>query len=74
MNCHEGGFVYQRHDKTRNTIAKMVNDVLIDVEIELALIPLTGEQLQENANSSDEARVDISTCRRDKRHFLMFGF
>ena len=43
----------------RNTLAKMVNDVLIDVEIEPALLPLTGEQLQSNTNSSDEARVDI---------------
>ena len=60
MNCHTGGFVYQRHDKTRNTIAKMMNDVLVDVEIDPALIPLTGEQLQDNTNLSDEARVDIS--------------
>ena len=60
MNCHQGGFVYQRHDKTRNTIAKMMNDVLVDAEIEPALRPLTGEQLQGNANLSDEARVNIS--------------
>ena len=68
MNCHTGGFVYQRHDKTRNTTAKMMNDVLVDVEIEPALIPLTGGQLQDNANLSDEARVDISV-----RSFLQEG-
>ena len=39
-------------------------------------ISVTGEQLQDNTNLSDEARVDISapSGKRDKRHFLMFGF
>ena len=59
--------MYQRHDKTRNTIAKMMNGVLVDVEIEPALRPLTGEQLRDNANLSDEERVDISVTGEQLR-------
>ena len=68
MNCQKGGFIHQRHDKTRNIIAGLMSDVMKVVEIEPHLTPLTGESLPSNANSTNEARFDISA-----RSFWMDG-
>jgi hypothetical protein len=60
LSCLKGGFIHQRHDEIRDTIADMLDDVLIDVQTEPALLPVTGEHLPSGTNESQEARLDIS--------------
>ena len=61
ISCLKGGFVHRRHDDLRNVIAKLLDEVSVEVSIEPPLVPLTGEVLHANANKSDEARLDIAT-------------
>ena len=60
MQCMNGGFVHKRHDRIRDTLAKLVDEVAYDVRIEPALEPLTGETLPRTASREDEARLDIA--------------
>ena len=62
MLCHglKGGFIHQRHDTVRDKFGKLLNEVCNDVEIEPPLLPLTGENLAQNSNKSEEARLDVS--------------
>ena len=60
MQCTNGGFIHKRHDKIRNTIAKLLDEVCHDVRIEPPLQPLSGEVLPPTANTDDEARLDVS--------------
>ena len=60
MSCLKGGFIHQRHDIIRDTLAKFFSEVCTDVEIEPTLIPLTGEVLPKSTKSSDDARLDIA--------------
>ena len=58
--CKRGGFVSLRHNSLRDTTANLLSKVCKDVVIEPPLIPLTGENLSASANTSDEARLDVS--------------
>ena len=60
LSCPKGGFVYQRHNELRDTLANMVQEVCKDVKVEPDLEPITGEQLNAGAICSDGARSDIS--------------
>ena len=61
LSCKKGGFVTQRHNSIRDTTARLLTEVCKDVRVEPLLHPLTGETLQERtANTSEEARLDIS--------------
>ena len=60
MSCLKGGFIHQRHDIIRDTLAKFFSEVCTVVEIEPTLIPLTGEVLPKSTKSSDDARLDIA--------------
>ena len=61
MTCKKGGFVCIRHDEVRDLTVKMLKEVCVEVTTEPVLLPLDGEQLRHRtANSSREARVDIS--------------
>ena len=60
MSCLKGGFIHQRHDDIRDLFGQLATEVSHDVEIEPALLPLTGEQLHATANEQDEARLDLS--------------
>ena len=60
MSCLKGGFIHQRHDIIRDTLAKFFSEVCTDVEIEPALLPLTGEILPKSTKSADDARLDIA--------------
>ena len=60
LNCKIGGFIHQRHDDIRDFFAKLLSEVCKDVRVEPPLQPLTGERLQDRANSSDDARLDVS--------------
>ena len=73
MQCTTGGFIHKRHDGVKDIVAKMLDSVAYDVQIEPALQPLTGEVLPRSANSDDEGRLDISARgfwqRGDKAFF-----
>ena len=60
LNCLKGGLVNQRHNIIRNLFAYVMNEVHNDVSIEPLLMPLSGEQLPNSANSANEARADVS--------------
>ena len=52
---------------------KIFNEVCHDVEIEPQLLPLTGENLPSNNNTSEEARLDVSArgfWQRGQRAFF----
>ena len=59
LSCPKGGFVYQRHNEIRDTIALFLNEVVNDVAIEPQLEPITGEELSLGSNKEDGARSDI---------------
>ena len=59
MQCLNGGFIHKRHDKIRDTFAKLLDEACYDVRIEPPLTPLTGEVLPHTTNTDDEARLDI---------------
>lgn len=67
MSCMTGGFIYKRHDDVRDLLANLLKDVCHDVQVE-PIQTLTGEVLNGGANSSDEARLDVSV-----RDFLQRG-
>ena len=60
MSCMKRGFIYKRHDDVRDLLANLLKEVCHDVEVEPHLQTLTGELLNGGANSSDEARLDVS--------------
>ena len=73
MSCFKGGFIHQRHDAVRDMFGKIFNEVCHDVEIEPQLLPLTGENLPSNNNTSEEARLDVSArgfWQRGQRAFF----
>jgi len=60
MTCKKGGFISCRHNEIRDILAKLLDEVCRDVEIEPPLLPLTGETLNKTSNNTDEARLDFS--------------
>ena len=61
MICKKGGFVSQRHNEIRDFFCGEFDKVCTDVTREPMLQPLSGESLTlQSANSSDNARLDIS--------------
>ena len=69
----KGGFAHRRHDEVRDLFASLLKDVCHDVEVEPHLQTLTGEVLTSSANSSDEARLDVSArgfWQRGQRAFF----
>jgi hypothetical protein len=59
MTCGRGGFIIRRHDRIRDLLAKVMNEVLLGVRVEPPLQPLDGEELTRGSNLEDGARVDI---------------
>ena len=49
-----------RHNTVRDITAELLNEVCRDVRVEPGLQELTGETVSNNANTSDESRLDIS--------------
>ena len=61
ISCKKGGFVTLRHNEVRDITTSLLNEVCKDVRKEPPLIQLTGETFeQRTANTSDEARLDVS--------------
>ena len=59
MTCAHGGYIIRRHDRIRDLLAKVMNEVLLGVRIEPPLQPLEGEVLTGGSNKDVGARVDI---------------
>ena len=74
LTCKKGGFVIRRHNELRDITADLLSEVCHDVCIEPPLQPLTGETLHfRSANTSDEARLDVSArsvWARNQRAFF----
>ena len=73
MSCTKGGFVHRRHDDVRDLFASLIMDVYPDFEVEPHVQTLTGELFTSSANSSDEARLDVTTrgfWQRGQRAFF----
>ena len=60
LSCPKGGIVITRHNKLRNLTAEILGEVCKNVVIEPLLTPLTGEELPESSNISNQARADVS--------------
>ena len=59
MICRNGGLVIQRHNEIRDLEAALLGTVCKDVLIEPPLQDITGEILNDGANKSKDARLDI---------------
>ena len=60
MHCTQGGFTHVRHKEIRDTLAKLLNEICLDVEIEPTLQPLRRETISKKSTSTeDDARRDI---------------
>ena len=60
LSCKKGGFISLRHNILRNITSSLLAEVCKDVCVEPLLTPITGENLPRSANTSNEARADIS--------------
>ena len=60
LTCLKGGFIHQRHDELRDSLASVVSEVCTDVSIEPSLLELSGENFTKSSNKQDEARLDIA--------------
>ena len=47
-----------RHNEVRNIEADLLKEVCRDVQVEPALIPLSGQQFPASTNHQDMARLD----------------
>ena len=59
LDCHRGGYINLRHDKTRDFLFKKSASIYNDSETEPKLQPVSGEELAIGANAAQEARADI---------------
>lgn len=57
LNCHKGGFIIIRHNEIRDFVAKTINTVCNDTEVEPNLQPLESEVVQ--SLDGDKAKPDI---------------
>ena len=62
MICLRGGLVIQRHNEIRDLQAELVGMVCYDMQVEPALQPITGEELDKGTNQAPDARLDVH-CR-----------
>ena len=61
LTCATGGYVIFRHNRIRDTVAKILKEVCIDVKTEPALIPVEADfNRQEIGNKTEGARLDVS--------------
>ena len=58
--CMLGGYTHMRHNEVRNIEADLLKEVCRDVQLEPALIPLSGQHFGRSANHQDMARLDVS--------------
>ena len=59
MICKRDGFIIQRHNELRDLEAELLSMLSCDVEVEPRLQPVTGEDLNRDANQASDARLDV---------------
>ena len=62
MICQCGGLVIQCHNEIRNLQAELLDMVCYNVHVELALQPITGEELARGTNKAPDAHLEVP-CR-----------
>ena len=62
MICQHGGLVIQHHNEIRDLQAERLDMVCYDVQVEPALQPITGEELDRGTNQAPDACLDVH-CR-----------
>ena len=62
MICQRGGLIIQRHNEKRDLEAELLDMVCHDVAVEPTLQSLTGEELNREASTAPDARLDVQ-CR-----------
>ena len=72
MTCARGGYIIRRHNRIRDLLAKVMDEVLLGVRIEPPLQPLTGEQLTGGSSKEDGAHPDIVARDFWQMHELAF--
>ena len=60
LTCKKGGYVSMRHNSIRDCEANFLRQVCRDVRTEPELLPTRPEYLNQQANSQQNARLDIS--------------
>ena len=60
MLCPKVGFMFQRHDNMKETIAHLLQETCRDVQIESYLTPLSGKNLLASTIHGDESQSDIA--------------
>ena len=58
MICMRGGFIIQKHNELRDLEAELLNMVCKDVALEPVLQDVKGEQLTQESNKVQDARLD----------------
>ena len=74
MICKQGGFIIQRHNKLGDLEVELLRMVCNGVEIEPVLQDTKGEDLNREANTAPDARLDIVArgfWERQRSAFLM---
>ena len=73
LNCHLGGYVHLRHNKIRDTEAKIMKEVAFDVKIEPGLAKVSKHvKLAPGTNIEDNARSDVSARGIFSSHEVTF--
>ena len=65
LSCLKGGIVITRHNKLRKLTTEILGEVCKNVVIKLLLTPLTGEELPNSSNTSNQARADVPASVMD---------
>ena len=59
MICQSGSLVIQRHNEIPDLQAELHDMVCYDVQVELALQPITGEELARGTNQAPDPRLNV---------------
>ena len=73
LNCHLGGYIHLRHNKIRDTEAKIMKEVAFDVKIEPGLAKVSKNvKLAPGINTDDNAQSDVSARGIFSSHEITF--
>ena len=73
MTFQHGGLIIQRHNEIRDLQAELLEMVCYDAQVEPALQPFTGKELDRGTNQAPGARLDVH-CRgfRERQRAVFF--
>ena len=74
LSCKKGGYVIMRHNKIRDLVAELMQEVCHDVKIEPPLLPVVNDHLlRATTNTQDNARLDVSGIGLYSPHEVTYG-